>query len=351
MDHWGLIHDLPPSWPLWAGEKSTELIRLSAELFGDILGRDINTWATRSLPLNINGYTVTPMLTDHSAIDAYMLLIERDGRRILYGGDFRTHGRKSRLVETMIASPPGLLDVLLLEGTNLQTDKPVVAEAELEDTFAVLGRHTPGHVFVQWSAQNIDRTVTLYRAAKRTGRKLVLDLYGVDVLQRVSAGTRLPEPGPQFPEIRVLITPGGKRLYGRQGRDSFVSEMATSPFATSRSRLVGDRAIIMTRDSMLDDFERAGLRFTSEDAYVFSNWSGYLDVEDPKSGWARAQKGGAKTLKLHTSGHAAPADLLRFAQAMNPKAIVPVHGVSWDDPGLPFNAVRRLADGERWLIP
>lgn len=351
MDHWGLIEELPPSWPLWAGEKSAELIRLSAELFGDSLEREINTWTSRSPPLNINGYMVTPILTDHSAIDAYMLLIERDGRRVLYGGDFRTHGRKSKLVEALIASPPEQLDVLILEGTNLQTDKPVITEAELEDSFVALGRQTPGNVFVQWSAQNIDRTVTLYRAAKRTGRKLVLDLYGADVLRRISAGTGLPAPGPRFPELKVLITPGGKRLYGRQGRDAFVTEMATSSFATSRSRLVGDKAFIMTRDSMLDDFDRAGLRFTSADAYAFSNWSGYLDVEDPKSGWARAQTGGAKTLKLHTSGHAAPVDLLRFADAMNPKALVPVHGISWDDPGLPFKSVRRLDDGERWLLP
>jgi ribonuclease J len=106
----------------------------------------------------------------------------------------------------------------------------------------------------------------------------------------------------------------------------------------------------MTRDSMLDDFDRAGLAFTPRDAYVFSNWSGYLDTDDPLSGWGRAIAAGAGAVKLHTSGHASPAELLRFATAMRPRAIVPVHGVAWDDPGLSFPAIRRLADGEEWAV-
>lgn len=351
MDHWGLIDELPIDWPIWAGEKAAELMRLSAELFGGGITRPITTWHSRSKVFTIGGFTITPYLTDHSAPDAYMLLIEAAGRRILYSGDFRAHGRKARLVEAMIASPPEQIDVLLMEGTNLGTDKPVISETELEDAFVELARETPRHVFVQWSAQNIDRTVTLFRAAKRTGRKLVVDLYGADVLRRIADGTRLPVPGADFPELKVVITPGGKRLYARQGREAFVSEMATSPFATSRGRLIEDRAIIMLRDSMVRDFDRAGLGFTPDDAYAFSNWSGYLDPEDANSGWAQAQAAGAKTVKLHTSGHASPADLARFAAAIAPKALVPVHGIAWDNPAIPLPPVRRLSDGEVWKLP
>lgn len=351
MDHWGLIHELPTDWSIWAGEKAAELMRLSTELFGGSITRPIQTWHSRSGSFSIGGFTITPYLTDHSAPDAYMLVLEGHGKRILYTGDFRAHGRKAKLVEAMIASPPKGIDVLLMEGTNLGTSKPVITETELEDAFVTLARETPRHVFVQWSAQNIDRTVTLFRAAKRTGRKLVVDLYGADVLQRISAGTRLPCPGPDFPELQVVITPGGKRLYVRQGREDFVSQMAVSPFATSRARLAKSPSIIMLRDSMIRDFERGGAGFIAADAFAFSNWSGYLDPADPKTGWARAQTVGAKTVKLHTSGHASPADLARFANAIGPKALVPVHGVSWDDPQIVLPPVRRLSDGERWELP
>lgn len=350
MDHWGLIDELPAEWPIWAGEKAAEMMRLTVEMFGGSISRPIETWHSRSGPFQVGSFSITPHLTDHSAPDAYMLLIEGAGQRILYTGDFRVHGRKAKLVEAMIASPPGNIDVLLMEGTNLGSDKPVITETELEASFLALAQETRRHVFVQWSAQNLDRTVTLFRAAKRSGRKLVVDLYGADVLRRIAAGTRIPTPGPEFPELEVVITPGGRRLYERQGREDFITEMAHSSFATSRARLAKEKAIIMHRDSMVRDFDRGGLGFTPDDAYAFSNWSGYLEPDNPAPGWAQAHSAGAKTLKLHTSGHASPADLSRFAAAIAPRALVPVHGMAWDVPKISLPPVRRLADGEAWRV-
>lgn len=351
MDHWGLINELPDEWPLMAGEKAAELMRLSAELFGGALGRPIGTWTSRSKPFPVGNFTVTPFLTDHSAPDAYMLLIEGAGQRVLYTGDFRAHGRKAKLVEGLIASPPKDIDVLIMEGTNIGADKSMVTEDELEASFVELAARTLGHIFVQWSAQNVDRTVTLFKAARRSGRDLVIDLYAADVLRRIAAGTRLPVPGRDFRELKVVITPGGKRLYARQGRDDFVKEMATSAFGTSRARVAKKSAIIMLRDSMLRDFEQGGLGFTANDAYVFSNWRGYLEPDDAASGWNRAKAAGAATLHLHTSGHASPRDLARFAAAMRPKALVPVHGLAWDNPDLVLPRLRRLQDGEVWQVP
>ena len=91
--------------------------------------------------------------------------------------------------------------------------------------------------------------------------------------------------------------------------------------------------------------------FTPDDAYAFSSWSGYLDPDDANSGWARAQAAGARAVKLHTSGHASPADLARFAAAIAPRALVPVHGIAWEKPAISLPPVRRLADGEAWTLP
>jgi ribonuclease J len=351
MDHWGLIDELPMHWPIWSGTKSAELMRLTTELFGSRITAKIETWHSRSRPFTIGSFTVSPFLTDHSGFDAYMLLIEGAGRRILYTGDFRGHGRKSVLVERMMANPPSEIDVLLMEGTNLGSDKPVISERELENKFVELAKATPRHIFVQWSAQNIDRTVTLYRAAKRSGRPLVVDLYAADVLERVASGTRVPRVSPDFAHLKVVITPGGKSIYARQGRTEFTTKMAKCSSATSRATLVNQSAIIMLRDPMLRDFEKAGLGFTSDDAYVFSNWSGYLDQLDPQKPWARAEAAGARTLRLHTSGHASAAMLSTFAKAMSPSHLVPVHGIEWDNPGIPLPPVRRLVDGEPWAVP
>lgn len=351
QDHWGLIGELPAHWPLWSGEKAAEMMRISADLARTPLPRPILTWRSRARPFAIGPFTVTPILTDHSAPDAYMLLIDIDGRRILYTGDFRAHGRKAKLVEALIAAPPTNVDVLVMEGTNLGTDKPVLSENALEQRFVALANTAVGHVFVNWSAQNIDRTVTLFRAAKRTGRTLLVDLYGAHVLERIAAGTGIPRPGLSFPEVKVLITRMGRRMYESRGYGEWIDSIACSPYATSIKRLAGSRAIVMARDSMVREFGQRGLPFTPDDAYVFSSWRGYLDDADPKTGWARAKAAGASVRHLHTSGHASAADLARFAAAIAPTTVVPVHGDSWDEPGVPLPPIRRLTDGDRCPVP
>lgn len=350
MDHWGLIGELPDHWRLMTGDKSAELMRLTEGLFGGAITRPIECWTSRSGPFEIGPFRITPFLTDHSGFDAYMLLIEVGGIRILYTGDFRMHGRKAVLVDRLIEQLAGSIDVLLMEGTNLGANKPVIPESELEQQFVDLAKSTSGQVYVQWSAQNIDRTVTLFRAAKRSGRELVVDLYAADVLARVAEGTGVPRPSADFGLLRVIILPSGKRLFARAGRTEVADAMASKPYAISRKRLAGRPAIIMLRDSMLRDFERGGMGFTSNDAYAFSNWLGYLDKADERTAWHRASAAGAQTLHLHTSGHASAADLQVFAQSIAPGWLVPVHGISWDDPGIALPPVQRLADGQSWQI-
>ena len=280
MDHWGMVNALPPSWPLWTGQKSAALMRLTLGIFGERIESAINTWHSRGRSIDVGGFKVTPFLTDHSALDAYMLLIERNGMCVLYTGDFRMHGRKSVLVERFMESPPEDIDLLLMEGTNLRSDKPVMGEADLEKQFAALAHEVAGHVFVDWSAQNFDRTVTLYRAALRTGRDLVVDLYTADALMQIAEGTGLPRPSrTNFAPLKVVITPKMKRLYARMGRSEFVDQVVSAGVATSRKRVSNKPAFIMARNSLVSDYEAGGdLAMTPNDCFVHSSWSGYLDL-------------------------------------------------------------------------
>jgi ribonuclease J len=275
-----------------------------------------------------------------------MLLIEGAGKRVLYTGDFRCHGRKSSLVDRLIRTPPSDIDVLIIEGTNLGTDKPVKTEAELEDEFIELFERTKGRVFVSWSGQNIDRTVTLYRAALRTGRTLAIDLYTADVLDRIHAGTGLPHAGSR--NLKVVVTSGLSGSYERQGRGTFVTRMV--PFGISARKLEGSRYVIMLRRALIRDYSAAGITPTEEDAFNFSMWRGYLTMPyyaEPLE-WCRSA--GAEIAYIHTSGHASAADLRKFAAAVNPASVVPVHGVNWDEEGHGFARLRRLSDAETMVV-
>jgi hypothetical protein len=245
QDHWGLVEELPAAWPIWTGAGSAKLIAVTGDVTRRSLSRTFETWDSRSGPFAVGPFTVTPILTDHSAFDAYMLLIESAGKRLLYTGDFRHHGRKSVLVDRMMAHPPADIDVLLTEGTNLGSDKPVKSESGLERDFVELFDRTRGRIFVSWSGQNIDRTVTIYRAAKRTGRTLAIDLYTADVLDRISEGTGLPRAG--FPNLKVIVTRGLRSNYRSQGREDFIERMV--PNGISAKRLEGSRYVVMMRST------------------------------------------------------------------------------------------------------
>ena len=74
-------------------------------------------------------------------------------------------------------------------------------------------------------------------------------------------------------------------------------------------------------------------------------WRGYLQTNDGMGIEEWFDRGGSRAEHIHSSGHASPADLRAFARAVDPKQLVPIHGVAWDDNTDGFPPIRRLADG------
>lgn len=340
QDHYGLLEETPSVWPIYTGEASEKLIRLTAAIRGRKIDRSFSHWNSGE-PFQVGAFEITPFLTDHSAFDAYMLLIEGGGKRVLYSGDFRVHGRKSALVERLMASPPRDIDALLLEGTNLGSDKPTQTEADLEAEFLNLFRSTSGRVFVAWSAQNVDRTVTLYRAAKQAERTLVVDLYTAETMEILAEHGRLPRPG--LENIKVVITSGLTRAYRRSGRGEMLQRFKDAGIALSAAALTDPRYVIMLRESLVRDYAKKGIEPSAQDSWCWSMWKGYLaKTNDAVSEWL----GSAQPCHIHTSGHASPADLRRFAEAMKPKRLIPIHSFGWETNGEGFPDLTRLQDGQ-----
>lgn len=353
QDHWGLLRRLPAAWPVWSGAATEVLIRMTASLSGAVVEQQFHNYRSHEA-FAVGPFTITPYLTDHSAFDAHMLLVEVGGKRILYSGDFRRVGRKAALVDRLMTNPPPDVDVLLLEGTTLGRAEAFPTESTLEDEFVALFRRIPGRVFVTWSAQNIDRTVTIYRACKKAGRTLVLDLYTIDVLERLSdLHDTLPRLG--WPLVRAVITSSMKRLYDspdRMNAPAFVERIATSGHAMGGARLGGMRdAVVMLRSSLLRDFTNKGVQLGSEDAWVFSMWSGYLKTPEYQQVRAAFDTAGAAFAQIHTSGHASRDDLQAFARRIGPRHLVPIHSFTWDQHLDGFEDVTRLRDGEPFTLP
>ncbi len=83
-------------------------------------------------PIPIGNFTVTPFFCSHSAFDSYMFLVEAEGKKILYTGDFRDHGYLGKGLKKFLTSFVGQVDILITEGTMLsRAAERVPTEAEL----------------------------------------------------------------------------------------------------------------------------------------------------------------------------------------------------------------------------
>ena len=97
--------------------------------------------------------------------------------------------------------------MMLMEGSSLDRlaeSETFPTEEELERIFIDRFNTTLGMVLVVCSAQNIDRVVTIYRAAKQTDHALVVDAYAAEVLKATGYDS-IPKPERGWPNIGVFI--------------------------------------------------------------------------------------------------------------------------------------------------
>ena len=216
LDHYGLALTLGDHLPLVMGKAAESIIAAAAPFVPNGKALQTNCHLENRKTIQIGPFAITPYLVDHSAFDAYALLVEAGGDRLFYTGDLRDHGRKGSLVRRLIDDPPHDIDVLLMEGTMLGRDETeeVPTETELENRFVDLFRATPGVALVAASAQNIDRVVTVFRAAKRSGRVLIIDLYAAAIFEATGTDSI---PKSDWPQVRLFV-PHWQRLWIKKKR-------------------------------------------------------------------------------------------------------------------------------------
>lgn len=327
LDHYGLLAQMPQV-PVVMGAAARRIIQAARPYMGlpalNLSGADL---VDRKL-IAIGPFRITPYLVDHSAYDAYALLIEAGGRRLFYSGDIRSHGRMRGLVERLIAAPPGKIDALLLEGTTigrkLGNARPKT-EVEIEDDFTRIFRETKGLALVQVSPQNIDRLVSIFRACLKSGRTLLIDLYAAEIL----AATKNPNiPQSHWNNVGLCI-PLRQRIQIKRNCwfESLAKHSSRRVFLKKQVSRNPRGYALLFRGLWMRDLEHADCLAGA--CLIHSQWEGYLRNENSIAIDAWRKSLGMPFHQLHTSGHASPTDLRRIADAIAPRALVPIHT---DDP-------------------
>ena len=341
LDHYGLLPQAREDLTVWLGAAADRLLKAASPFMPSAaIPQTVSPYRDRR-PFEIGPFRITPYLMDHSAFDAYALLVEAGGKSLLYSGDFRGHGRKARVFERFLADPPADIDVLLMEGTTVSREGASLSETEVEDEAARLMTSHPGIVLTAFSGQNIDRFVSLLRATQRAGRTFVADVY-MAALVRAAAMRGLPDLR-SHPSVRIFLPRSQRRaiLKARafelvepyRGQRIFSDELAADP----------SRFTLMFRASMIGDLKGIDL---AGGALIYSLWPGYLDRDRVDLRGFAAERGLAFHV-VHGSGHAEVADLRRMAQSVAPRRLIPIHT---DNPlayERLFTSAEPLEDG-RW---
>lgn len=290
-DHAGGIERISQSVPLYMGQAGEEILRClwkrTKKQPAPVAFRTFRP--AQRISLHDGDLTVTPLAVDHSAYDAYMFLIEGDGRRVLHTGDFRSHGFRGKGLWKVLDKYVGKIDVLILEGTVLSRPAvPAMTENGLKWKLKEYFQEIP-YSFVLCSSTNIDRIAAVQEAARAVRRPVYCDEYQREVL-----------------DIAHRHGAGRSRLYDFSSVRIWNGE-TRAPF------------VMLIRKN--DYFRQILERFPREKSgVIYSMWDGYLEQEE-----FRRFLAGRSVRHLHTSGHADWDTLKMLCERVKPKVILPIH--------------------------
>ena len=320
-DHYGLMEQVSENVPLYMGEAARKIIEVSSFFtplpslgsFKPLIYRD-------GEPIELGPFRVTPFRMDHSAYDSHCFLIEVGGRRIFYSGDLRAHGRQSHLFEEFVSNPPQDIDVLICEGTQIgrTPDFAYPDELSVAKKTAEHFSNAKGMGLIACSGQNVDRVISVFEAAKATGRNLILDIYTAEIL-RTTGSKEVPKPG--VDGVRAFLPNSQRSRIKREKAFHFVNPYYRHRIYPEALAEAAPSSVMIFRKSMLDELTEAGCLDGA--VLITSMWSGYLKKD---MNWIDEMKAmGIEHHHVHTSGHATPDELKRFVAAFPESRIIPIH--------------------------
>jgi Predicted hydrolase of the metallo-beta-lactamase superfamily len=323
-DHLGLFHYVPDNIPQYIGEVAKQVALCKHRQLSCIKGREELSMEEISklekmddlIPeqiVNVGDIKVIPYFVSHSAYDAYMFLIEANGKKVLHTGDFRGHGYLSKgllpTIEKLIL-PRGGVDFLITEGTMLsRLGERVMSENELQrEAGEIMKRYK--NVFVMCSSTDMERLASFYAANKHLKyRPLVCDTFQKNIF-----------------EIFTKSAGNHTSLF------HFDKAYDFNPTNTKLMDWVEDKGFCMfvrATDKFKDYYQTLISRLDPNDTVlIYSMWKEYIN----DSGKHAIQRYidfvsmFPHMEKLHTSGHASPEFLAEVCNLVNPAlGIIPIH--------------------------
>ncbi len=309
-DHVGLMEYVPTDIEQYIGEVAKEVLIVKATHIPNqdpALFQHLNTFkATQQIA--IKDITITPFFVSHSAADAYMFLVEAEGKKVLHTGDFRSHGYLGKGLHKFVPHYIGQVDVLITEGTMLsRSTENVKSENDLQQELKTLMERYK-YLFVVGSSTDMDRLATLHKA-NPNGRLFVCDCYQRDILELFTKSSGNHSDLYKFDNLSVFP------------KEGLLDEMRAKGFCMMVRPNGYDGKYSHFTEMVINSLPQ------SEMLAIYSMWSGYLDRYSTRNdNHVNFLSKFTNVERVHTSGHATTECLAELCTMTNPRlAIIPIH--------------------------
>ena len=298
MDHLGQLTSALSEIPIYMGELSKEIALIGAEhqdrdLYLRLLGA--NTFRGGEA-FSIGDIHIRPLVIDHSAADSYMFVIEAEGKRVLYTGDFRMHGLRHHVLDKLVNTYIGEVDVLITEGTSLSRDADdCISEATVLDDISSYIQDGK-YAFVMCSSTNIDRIMGIWQNMP-TDKVLICDAYQKRILDTVVNNVYYESSLYRRHDSPLVLDKGKYPKYYMD--NGFVCLVRATE----------------NHISHIKEFPKDDVRI------IYSIWTGYIEENLVLKNLLDTYP----SYICHASGHVSKDDLIKFIELVNPDAIIPVH--------------------------
>lgn len=325
QDHYGLLEYLDKTTQIFIGEISLGLINIVRYFLNEKqFENNINTFSPWKQFEIEKTFKIYPYLVDHSSPEAFSFIIEADKKRIFYSGDFRATGYKKKVFSKILENPPKNIDLMFIEGTMAKRDNQKFdTEEQIFESMYDIFKQQKNISFVISSAQNIDRFVSVYKACRKANKTVVVDIYNSLILDLVKKNS--PSlPVIEWENIKVYNHPSqkqkikNKELLKRISNKDVGNEVFLNP-----SNFV--YFLRLPNKRLIEVLKEKGENIN----VIYSQWEGYLEEEHKMyfTDYVNELKESdfVNFYKIHTSGHATIDILIKLAQVIKPKRLVPIH--------------------------
>lgn len=328
-DHLGFFHYVPDNIRQYIGQVAKRVALCKHRELSYIKGREeLSAEEIAKLEkmselspeqaIVVEDIKITPYFVSHSAYDAYMFLIEAEGKRILHTGDFRGHGYLSKgllpTIKKLILSQENV-DFLITEGTVLsRLGERVMTENELQkEAGKIMARYK--NVFVMCSSTDMERLATFYAANKRLKRPFVCDSFQKSVLEIFTESAGKCSQLFHFDKVYDFHPTNSKLVDWMSDKGFCMFVRATDKFKDFYQSLA----------TQLDP---------NETVLIYSMWKEYVNSNGKHAiqRYLNFVSMFCNVEKLHTSGHASAECLADVCNLVNPIAgIIPIHSEQSDN--------------------